>query len=152
MNERINLGEIPSPILASMQVTENYLESTGLDIGLLELMRVHISQLNGCAYCVDMHMKEGMDKGVSLKRLYSVGVWREVNYYSDSQKAVLEWAELSIARHALPGARDEVFDRLKDHFSVADIANLTLAIGQINSWNCLSKAFGIEAGNYAVAS
>ncbi|MCE2028104.1 carboxymuconolactone decarboxylase family protein [Sessilibacter corallicola] len=148
--ERIGFADIPKGLFDAMMNVEEYIQSTNIDYKLLELVRLRASQINGCAYCVDMHYKEAGAAGESLQRLYSLSCWRETNYYSDKERAVLDWVETvtTVEKAEI----DEKFNTLLKFFDKNDIANLTLVITSINSWNRLMVTFGIEAGNYQVAS
>ena len=128
---------------------EDYISNIGFDIKLLELIRLRVSNINRCAYCIDMHFKEAMTAGEDLQRLYSVSEWNDASYYTAEERACFAWAEYI----TLPsGQHDEqsLFEDLLNFFDKEKIANLTLMIVQINAWNRLMKSFGIEAGNYQV--
>lgn len=149
MKARIDFSEIPKGLMGAMTATESYLGKTGFDNKLVELIRLRVSHINDCAYCIDMHFKEAMAAGEDMQRLYSASAWKDTTYYSDEERACLAWAEYI----TLPGDRyDEqgLFDNLLAFFDKEKIANLTLIIIQINAWNRLMKSFGIEAGNYKV--
>lgn len=134
--------------MSCMMQTEHYLNNIDLDHKLLELMRFYVSQLNGCAYCIDMHFKEAIAAGETEQRLYSVSMWRDTNFYSEAERAMFAWAEsvTQLSDDAL--TQQPIFDELSRHFSVSEMANLTLAVSQINSWNRLARSFGFEAGSY----
>lgn len=149
--ERIKYSELPAGLYEAMSHVQNYVDGCGLDVILLELMRTRVSQLNGCAYCLDMHSKEAIHAGESIQRLISVSVWREVPYYSEKEQAVLEFAE-RLTRMADNDHNEDIHDKLSAHFSKQEIANLTLAVAQINSWNRWVKSFGPTPGNYKVKS
>ena len=149
MKARIEFSEIPKGLMSVMRSMESYLGKTGFDIKLVELIRMRVSSINACAYCIDMHFKEAVAAGEDMQRLYSISAWKETNYYSDEERACLVWAEyitLPTGRHDEQG----LFDELLVFFDKEQIANLTLIIIQINAWNRLMKSFGIEAGNYQV--
>ena len=105
------------------------------------------SQINGCAYCLDMHSKDARALGESEQRLYLLNAWRETPFYTERERAALEWTEAVtlVADHHVP---DEVYQAVAKHFSEEELANLTLAIATINSWNRLSISFRIEPGSY----
>lgn len=126
---------------------EDYVHGCGLETNLLDLVRVRASQLNGCAYCLDMHTKDLRAAGESEQRIYLLDVWREAPFYSDRERAALAWTE---AVTLLPGREvpDEVYDEARKHFSDEELANLTLAIVAINGWNRLNVAFRTPAGSY----
>lgn len=147
--ERIKNNELPQGLMAAMHHVEAYLDQSGLDHLLLELMRLRVSQINGCAYCLDMHSKEALHAGETFQRLISISAWREAPYYTPKERAVLEFAELLTYMKADVEA-DEIHEVLLGHFNKQEIANLTLAIAQINSWNRIVKSTGAVAGNYQV--
>nr|WP_121273597.1 carboxymuconolactone decarboxylase family protein [Pedobacter schmidteae] len=147
--ERIKNNELPQGLMASMHQVEAYLSQCGLDHALLELMRLRVSQINGCAYCLDMHSKELLHAGDTVQRMISVSAWREAPYYSPKERAVLAFAELLTYMQAEAEA-DEAHEELLKYFNKGEIASLTLAIAQINSWNRIVKSTGAVAGNYQV--
>ncbi len=147
--ERISQSELPQGLGQTMFQVQHYIDNSGLDIKLLELMRMRVSQINSCAYCLDMHFKEGIEAGETPLRLISVSAWRETSYYSAKEQAVLEFAE-TLTRMAPEQHSDHIHDELSKHFSKEEIAKLTLAVIQINSWNRLTRSFGTVAGNYQV--
>ncbi|WP_086931979.1 carboxymuconolactone decarboxylase family protein [Agarilytica rhodophyticola] len=150
--QRIGYTEVPSGVFDAMMQTEEYLKSSDIDFKTLELMRVRVSQINGCAYCVDMHYKEAIAAGEEHQRLYSLTCWREAPYYSDQERAILAWAEAitEVKDNSNVGISED-YKELESFLSKKEIANLTLAISAINSWNRLMIAFGFEAGNYEVS-
>ena len=115
---------------------------------LLELIKLRVSQLNGCAYCVHLHTKEALERGEDPMRLGVLAAWRESPaWFSERDRAALDWAE-ALTLQALPGAEgpsSDRFQRLLEHFSETEIGTLTWAIGAINLWNRVSRGFGIEA-------
>lgn len=149
MSTRIPFPSIPKPIIAAMMGVETYVNNAGFDARLLELIRFRVSQLNQCAYCLDMHFKEAVAAGEDVQRLYSAAVWKETNYYSEQERAVLEWAE-SVTSPAVDADQQAKFEKLQSFYEQAQIADLTMAIIQINAWNRLARAFGFEAGSYQV--
>lgn len=147
MTARIGFSEIPPQLIECMMATERYLKQCGFRLNLLELIRLRASQLNGCAYCIDMHYQEAVAAGETPLRLYSLPVWRATSFYSDEERAVLDWTE---AVTLLPEERLSglLADTMLRFFDKTALANLTLVIVQINAWNRLMKAFDIEAGHY----
>ncbi|MCP1644432.1 AhpD family alkylhydroperoxidase [Pseudomonas citronellolis] len=134
MSARIEwAGQSPSAYKAMLGL-EQALAKSGLDNGLLELIRLRASQINGCAYCVNMHADDARKAGESEARLQTLSVWRETNFFSARERAVLAWVEsltLLPEKHA-PQAQ---FDALREHFNDTEIVDLTLAIATINAWN-----------------
>lgn len=147
--ERISYEQIPEAAFAGMMKTESYLRESGFSTKELELMRYRISQINHCAYCLDMHFKEAIHAGEDHLRLYSVSAWREAPYYSERERIILEFAE---ALTLLPGGglHDELYDKASKHLSRNEIINLALAVAQINSWNRLMDCARITPGHYQV--
>jgi AhpD family alkylhydroperoxidase len=147
--ERISFNKLPKGFYSAMNQVQTYIDNCGLDFTLLELMRTRVSQINGCAYCLDMHFKEAIEAGETMLRLISVSAWREAPYYTPQEKAVLAFAErLTIMPEG--ETNEDIHDELSKHFTQDEIANLTLAVVQINSWNRLVKSFGPVPGNYQV--
>jgi AhpD family alkylhydroperoxidase len=126
---------------------EKVIASSSLEPTLLELVKVRASQINGCAFCLDMHTKDARAIGEDEQRLHLVAVWREASCFSERERAALAWSE---AVTLLPesGAPDDVYDALRPVFSEEEIVALTLAIGLINVWNQLSVGFRRPAGDY----
>lgn len=147
--ERISQRDLPDGLLQSMLQVQNYVDHAGLDQKLQELIRFRVSQINNCAYCLDMHYKEAMELGEKPLRLISLDAWRETPYYSPKEQAVLAFAE--VLTH-MPGEQhsDTIHDELSKYFSKQEIALLTLTVVQINSWNRLVRSFGTVPGNYQV--
>ncbi|HEY0679681.1 MAG TPA: carboxymuconolactone decarboxylase family protein [Chitinophagaceae bacterium] len=148
--ERITMKEIPQGLIQSLLQVQSYVDSTGLDKKLLELIRMRISQINNCAYCLDMHFKEAIHAGETALRLISLSAWRETPYYSPEEEAALEFAE-TLTKMPQDERSDNIHDELNKYFSKEQIAHLTLAIIQINSWNRLTRSFGTTPGNYQVS-
>ena len=126
---------------------EGYLRNSGLDSKLMHLVKTRASQINGCAYCVDMHTKDARAEGESEQRLYALDVWQDTPYFDDRERAALEWTE-TVTLVADTRVPDDVFERAKQHFSEQELINLTLAITNINAWNRLNVAFRTVAGGY----
>ncbi len=149
--ERISDKDLPAGLMKVMREVEKYIATGGLDKLLLELMRTRVSQINGCAYCLDMHSKEAIHAGETVQRLISVSAWREAPYYTEKERAVLEFAEL-LTRMEEGSDIGPIHQELRKYFSIQEIAYLTLAVAQINSWNRIVKSRGSEAGHYTVGS
>ena len=138
-------------IYDAMDVLDQYLSQCALDAPLLNLVRLRASQLNGCAYCLDMHWKDLRHSGENEQRLYSLDAWRECPYYSDRERAALEWTE-AVTRIADGHAPDAAYEQTRAHFSERELADLTLAIATINAWNRLSIAARLVPGKYQPAA
>lgn len=113
---------------------EACLRESGLEKSLVELVKMRASQINGCAFCLDMHSRDARKNGETEQRLYLLNAWREVPFYTERERAALGWTE-HLTRVATNGAPDAAYDRLCAAFSPTEIANLTLLVGQINLWN-----------------
>jgi AhpD family alkylhydroperoxidase len=149
MTERINYQETPKGFIDGLMKTSFYLRNSTLDPKLLELINYRVSQINGCAYCLDMHHKDAINLGETELRLYSLVAWRECPYYTEKEKAVFAFAE-TLTNANNKEVDDNTFNTLTKFFSKTEIADLTLAIIQINSWNRLNKTFRPVPGNYKV--
>jgi AhpD family alkylhydroperoxidase len=123
----------------------------GLERPLFELVKIRASQINGCAYCIDMHTKDARLAGETEQRIYALNAWRETPFFSDRERAALEWTE-AVTRVADTHVPDEIFERVKAHFSEAELVALTFAVVVINSWNRLSIAFRPPVGSYQPAA
>ncbi|MDF3841565.1 carboxymuconolactone decarboxylase family protein [Pseudomonas citronellolis] len=134
MSARIEwAGQSPSAYKAMLGL-EQALAKSGLDHGLLELIRLRASQINGCAYCVNMHADDARKAGESEARLQTLSVWRETNFFSARERVVLAWVE-SLTQLPEKHAPQAQFDALREHFNDTEIVDLTLAIATINAWN-----------------
>jgi AhpD family alkylhydroperoxidase len=149
MQPRIKGSKVSPGAYKAMLGLETYLHQCGLDTKLLDLVKLRVSQINGCAYCIDMHWKDLRAAGESEQRLYGLDAWRESPYYSDRERAALAWTE-AVTMVAATHVPDSVFEEVKPFFNEIDLANLTLAIGMINLWNRISIAARREPGTYRV--
>lgn len=147
--ERITYREVPTIIYEKLRGIEDYLEQSTIGIPLLELIRLRISQINGCAYCVDMHYKELKHTNETELRLSSLCVWKETPYFSNKERATLQFAE-ALNKLGLEPIPDLIYDPLLDYFTKEEIIILSLAISQIKTWNTLMKVFGFTPGLYKV--
>ena len=150
MKTRINYGKAAPGVYDAMDAIDRYIQQCGLERRLVLLIQLRASQINGCAVCLDMHWKDLRVLGESEQRMYSLDAWRECPYYSDRERAALEWTEAvtSVAAEHVP---DRVYDDVKRHFSEKELADLTLAIAGINAWNRLSIAARLAPGSYKPA-
>lgn len=151
MQPRINYNAVSPGALKAMYGLEAYLKECGLEASLLELVKLRASQINGCAYCIDMHTKDARARGESEQRLYLLNAWREAPFYTERERAALEWTEAVtlITEGHVP---DEVFERVRKHFTDGELADLTLAVVNINGWNRLNISFRTPAGSYKAAN
>jgi len=150
METRLDIRHAPG-LHKGMLGLETYLSGSGLPTELLDLVRLRASQINGCAYCIDMHSKDLRAHGETEQRLYLLDAWRESPFYTDRERAALAWTE-AVTRVTEGHVPDEVYDQVRSQFSQDEIANLTLAVVAINSWNRLNIAFRTAAGSYQPAT
>lgn len=147
MQPRLDYREVAPGALEAMYAVERYTRNSGLDRKLLELVRLRASQLNGCAYCVDMHTKDARVEGETEQRLYAVSVWKEAPFFTARERAALAWTEAVtlVGRDHVP---DEVYEAACRQFSAKELIDLTMAIIAINGWNRLAVSFRAVAGTY----
>jgi AhpD family alkylhydroperoxidase len=149
MTQRLSFQDAPKGLLDGLMKTEYFLKKAGLDPKLQEIIKYRVSQINGCAYCLDVHHKDAISLGETELRLYSLVAWKECPYYSEKERAALAYAEVLTNANQLE-VEDSLFDTLSNLFSKSEITELTVAITQINSWNRINKAFRTTPGNYNV--
>jgi AhpD family alkylhydroperoxidase len=147
MEPRANPFQIAPKGYQAVSALQQYVDSCGLERPLLELVKMRASQINGCAYCLDMHSKDARALGETEQRLYLLDAWREAPFFTDRERAALDWTE-AVTLVSQTHVPDEVHDRVKPHFTPEELANLTLAITTINTWNRLCIAFRIQPGSY----
>ena len=150
MKPRINYAKMAPGVYDAMDALDTYLAGCGLEESLLHVVRLRASQLNGCAYCIDMHWKDLRALGETEQRLYGLDAWRESPYYTERERAALEWTEAatSVAEGHLP---DALHDEMRRILNEKELADLTLAIATINAWNRLSIAARLTPGLYQPA-
>jgi AhpD family alkylhydroperoxidase len=151
MNARIDLMHAKPGVIQAMLGLERQVRQAGFDHRLLDLVRMRASQINGCAYCLDMHSKDARASGETEQRLYGLDAWRETPYYSARERAALEWTEALtlVSETRVP---DEVYERMREQFSEDELVHLTLAIVAINGWNRLNIAARTVPGEYVPGS
>ncbi|MGX5819086.1 carboxymuconolactone decarboxylase family protein [Chitinophaga lutea] len=145
MKARISFNEMPKGFLDGMFKIVSQTHRSGLDPKLLELVNYRVSQINGCAFCLDMHFKDAIHCGESQQRLHGLAAWRETPYFTEQERAALRLAD-ALTIHC--EADDETYAEVETYFSKEEIAWLTLAIGTINTWNRLNITFRTVAGDY----
>ncbi len=134
----------------AMSALESYVRQSGLEHSLLELVKTRASQINGCAFCLDMHTKDARAGGETEQRLYALSAWQETPFFTDRERAALAWTE-AVTRVADTHVPDDVFDLVLQQFTEKELADLTLAIVTINGWNRLAIAFRKVPGSYQPA-
>ena len=133
--------------MQAMHGLEEYVAKSGLEAPLLELVRIRASQINGCAYCLDMHTKDARAGGESEQRLYALAAWRETPFYTARERAALAWCE-AVTRLADDSVSDPLFDAVRAQFSEGEVVALTMAVVAINGWNRLAVSLRTVPGTY----
>jgi AhpD family alkylhydroperoxidase len=147
METRFNFMKAAPGVYEAMLGLEKYLQGCGLEQGLLHLIKLRASQVNGCAYCLDMHWKDLRAIGEKEQRMYSLDAWRECPYYTERERAALAWAE-AVTLITNGHASDAVYEEARGHFSEKEICDLTLAVAAINAWNRLAISSRTVPGGY----
>ena len=148
MNARIDVnGYLSGGLARAMLNLQREVEASGLDKKLLELVKVRASQINGCAYCIDMHTKDARAHGETEQRLYGLSAWHEAPYYSEKERAALEWTD-AVTRIADTHVPDEVYARVSKVIDERELVALTFALVTINGWNRLAVSFRTPPGTY----
>src|SRR5262245_43769537 len=151
MQPRIDFTKVDPGAVKAMLGLEGYVRSSGLELSLLDLIKTRASQINGCAYCIDMHTKDARARGESEQRLYLLNAWRESPFYTERERAALEWTEAVtvITEGHVP---DEVYENVRRQLSEQELVNLTMAVVAINGWNRLCVSFRVVPGDYQAAT
>ena len=142
MQARLNLAKSAPAAYKAMLQLEAFIKGCGLEHSLLHLAKIRASQVNGCAFCVNMHYKQAREAGESEERLSLLSVWRESPVFTARERAALAWAE-AVTLIATAGISDELFEATRKHFKEEELINLTLAVNTINSWNRLMIALAV---------
>ena len=150
MDPRLDYRKFSQEPLKALLAIEDYLTRTTLEPQLIHLLKLRASQINGCAFCIDMHSKDARAIGETELRLYELNAWRETPFYTDRERAALEWTE-ALTFISQTHAPDDSYERLRAHFSEQEIVDLTYVIGMINFWNRLAIAFRAVPGRYQPA-
>jgi AhpD family alkylhydroperoxidase len=140
MNPRMNFYQATPEIIKALTAVETQIQSSGLEQSLIELVRTRASQVNGCAFCINMHTLDARKQGETEQRLYLLNAWREAPVYTDRERAALAWTE-AVTLISETHAPDDVYDEVRKHFSEAETVNLTMLIATINAWNRLAISF-----------
>lgn len=150
MKPRLNYGKVAPGTYDAMDALDRYLQDCSLEKALIVLVQLRASQINGCAYCLDMHWKDLRAIGDNEQRLYSLDAWRECPYYTDRERAALEWTE-AVTLITNGHVTEAVYEAVRPHFSERELSDLTLAVAAINAWNRLSIAGRLVPGTYQPA-
>lgn len=151
MEPRIDARQYAKDAQGAMYALEKYIAQSGLDQKLIHLMKMRASQINGCAYCIDMHSKDARAQGETEQRLYELDAWRETPFYTDKERAALAWTE-AITLVSETHVPDAVYEEVRKHFSEKEIVDLTLVVTTINAWNRLAVALRAVPGHYHPAA
>ena len=147
MEERLNYARALPKGVKALRDLEAAIAQSGLDSGLLHLVKMRASQINGCAYCLDMHSKDARAEGETEQRLYALSAWEEAPFYTQRERAALAWTD-ALTLIAQTHAPDDVYREVRAEFSDTELAALTAAIAAINAWNRLAIGFRAKAGTY----
>ncbi len=147
MEQRIDYPKAFPEGYQAMIHLEGAMRRSGLEPALLELIKIRASQMNGCAFCIDMHTKDARHKGETEQRIYALNAWRETPFFTERERAALAWTE-AITNIQQGHASDEVYAEVRKQFDEAETVKLTLAIGTINVWNRIAVAMRADVGGY----
>jgi AhpD family alkylhydroperoxidase len=140
MNQRLDYDKLAPDAIKAMLALEGYIHKSGLEKPLVELVRLRASQINGCAYCVDMHTADAKKVGETDRRLHAVAVWQESPFFTDRERAALAWTE-AVTLLSETHAPDDTYQEVLKHFTDKEAIELTMVIITINSWNRLAVSF-----------
>jgi AhpD family alkylhydroperoxidase len=146
MEQRIDYQKITPDAVRAMYGLGKYLAACGLEPSLLELVKLRASQLNGCAYCLDMHSQDARAQGEAEQRLYTLSAWRETPFFSERERAALAWTEA--VTHISGGVSDALYAEARQHFDEKELTDLTWAVVAINSWNRVAISLRAVPGTY----
>lgn len=146
MEQRLNIQEKGQNALKTLYGIGNYLKRSSIEIGLQEIISFRVSQINSCAYCLDMHYKNARANGETEQRLYGLSAWKEAPYYTPRERAALSWAE-AVTKCDVP---DQIYEEAKSQFSDEELIDLTIVVSSINTWNRINLSFPNVPGTYQV--
>jgi AhpD family alkylhydroperoxidase len=147
MELRLDYRKFSSEPIKALYAIEIYLEHCSIEPRLLHLLKLRAFQINGCAFCIDMHSKDARALGETEQRLYELNAWRETPFYTDRERAALEWTE-ALTLVWQTHAPDESYERLRQHFSDQEIMDLTYVVSVINTWNRIAIGLRAVPGHY----
>jgi AhpD family alkylhydroperoxidase len=152
MHSRIDTTKYrKTPASLAMSGLQQAVEASGLEHSLLELIKIRASQINGCAFCIDMHTKDARQLGETEQRIYALSAWREAPFFTPRERAALEWAE-SLTQIADSHVPDDVYERVRQELKEEELVSLSYAVVAINGWNRLAVGFRMQAGTYQPAA
>ncbi|MGN6353019.1 MAG: carboxymuconolactone decarboxylase family protein [Parafilimonas sp.] len=149
MKQRIKVNEAGREAVATLYPLNKYLAKSSVENALFDLVYFRVSQINKCAFCLDMHSKDLREMGESEQRLYVIDAWREAPFYSDRERAALAWAE-ALTQLGSGSVPDEIYENARAQFSEQELVDLTMGVIAINSYNRINIAFGADVGSYKV--
>lgn len=147
MKSRLNYQKVAPQALKGMMELEKYVHNSGLERSLYELVKTRASQINGCAYCLDMHTKDARAEGETEQRLYGLSAWCEAPFYTERERAALSWTE-ALTKISENDVSDSLYEATRKYFNEEEIVTLTMAIVAINGWNRLAISFRTLPGSY----
>lgn len=147
MKQRLEYAKVAPDAMKAMRELEKYVALSGLERSLYELVKTRASQINGCAYCLDMHTKDARKAGETEQRLYALSAWRETPFYTDRERAALEWTE-ALTLISQNDVADSLYEHVHKFFDEQEMVALTMAIVAINGWNRLAISFRTVPGSY----
>jgi AhpD family alkylhydroperoxidase len=146
MEARVNASATAPEPQQAMFAIGKYLAKCGLEPGLQELVKIRASQINGCAFCIDMHTQDARAGGETEQRIYALNAWRETPFFTDRERAALAWTEA--VTHISNGVTDQLYEEARQQFSEKELVDLTWAVAAINAWNRMSISFRAVPGKY----
>jgi AhpD family alkylhydroperoxidase len=150
MKSRIEYAQVAPGAVEAMRALEKYVRACGIEPKLLELIKIRASQINGCAYCLDMHTKDARSQSETEQRIYALNAWRETPFFTEKERAALSWTE-SVTQISTSHVPDEVYEIARQNFDEKELVNITLAVITINGWNRLAISFRSVPGAYQPA-
>jgi AhpD family alkylhydroperoxidase len=151
MESRIDVQKVAPDAIKPLLDLGAYVHRSGLELRLVNLVLLRASQINGCAYCIDMHTKDARAEGESEQRLYELDAWRETPFYTDRERAALAWTE-AVTQISQGHVPDEVYEEARRHFSEKELVDLNMAVVVINAWNRIAISFRAVPGTYQPAA
>jgi AhpD family alkylhydroperoxidase len=150
VKSRIEYAQVVPEAVEALRTLEKYVRTCGIEQKTLELIKIRASQIDGCAYCLDMHTKDACARGETEQRIYALNVWREAPFFTEKERAALAWTE-AVTQVSTSRVPDEVYDIARQCFDERKLVNITIAIIAINGWNRLAVSFRSVPGVYEPA-
>jgi AhpD family alkylhydroperoxidase len=146
MEQRLNYPSLAPEATSAMYDLGKYIAGCGLEHALIELIKIRASQINGCAFCIDMHTKDARAAGETEQRIYALNAWRETPFFNDRERAALAWAEAVTLIGG--GVSDDLYEEARQQFSEKELVDVTWAVAAINAWNRIAVSFRSVPGSY----